>query len=142
LTIGKPFLFDGFLSALMISDPEPVAAMLRSVPGVKDVDIVQFPSGKELWVVLKNPVEIDRLQGISDGLGFKASKRGTLVSKLPRSLAEMIWDGVTLVIRKSEQASGKQAYAARLMKNIVTGDMIYHAIDTEGLKILQEYLKP
>jgi hypothetical protein len=139
--IGKPFLSGGFFAALMISDPEPIASELRSVPGVKDVDIVQFPSGKELWVVLKDPVEIDRLGRISQSLGCKVARRGLLVSKLPRSLAEMIWDGSTMMIIKNAQASGKRTFAARIMKNLVTGEMIYHTIDSDGLRILQEYLK-
>ena len=125
----------------MISDPEPIASELRFVPGVKGVGIGQFPSGKELWVVLKDPVEANRLSRISESLGYKIARRGSLVSKLPRSLAEMVWDGVTWVIIKNAHASGKQTFAARIMKNLVTGETIYHAIDSDGLKILQEYLK-
>ena len=125
----------------MIDDPEPIASSLRSVPGIKDVDIVQFPSGKELWIVLKDPVNVDKLHKISESLGYTVAKRGSLISKLPRSLAEMIWDGVTYVIIRHTHAPGKQASAARVMKDLVNGDTIYHTIDSDGLKILQEYLK-
>jgi hypothetical protein len=126
----------------MIGDPEPVASELRSAPGVKDVDIVQFPSGKELWVVLRDPINIDRLRRASESLGYIVARRGSLISGLPRSLAEMVWDGVTYVIIKHTHVPGDQRPAARLMKNLVTGDMIYHTVDSDGLKILQEYLKP
>jgi len=125
----------------MISDPEPIATELRFVPGVKDVDIVQFPSGKELWVVLKDPVEADRLSRVSESLGCRVVKRGLLASMLPRSLAEMIWDGVTYAIIRRAHVPSEQASVARIMKNLVTGDTIYHSIDSDGLKILQEYLR-
>ena len=125
----------------MINDPEPIASVLRSVPGVKDVDIVQFPSGKELWIVLRDPVNVDKLRKASESLGYRVAKRGSLISKLPRSLAEMVWDGVTYVIIGDTLATGKQASVARIMKDLVTGDIIYYAIDSDGLGILQEYLR-
>jgi len=125
----------------MINDPEPIASVLRSVSGVKDVDIVQFPSGKELWVVLRDPVNVDKLRKASESLGYRVAKRGSLISKLPRSLAEMVWDGVTYVIIGDTHSTGKQASVARIMKDFVTGDIIYYAIDSDGLGILQEYLR-
>jgi hypothetical protein len=124
----------------MIPDPEPVAIALRSAPGVNDVDVVQFPSGKELWVVLKDPVNIDRLRGISERLGYMVARRSLLISKLPRSLAEMVWDGVTYVITRHTHVPGNQEHSARVMKDLATGDTIYHVIDADGLEILKEYL--
>jgi hypothetical protein len=124
----------------MIPDPEPVAAALRFALGVKDVDIVQFPSGKELWVVLKDPVNIDRLRGISESLGYMVARQSLLISKLPRSLAEMVWDGVTYVIIRHTHIPGNQEYSARVMKDLATGDVIYHVVDADGLEILKEYL--
>ena len=44
----------------MISDPEPVGSEPRLLPGIKDVE--QFPTGKELWIVLREPVNLDRLR--------------------------------------------------------------------------------
>jgi len=64
-----------------------------------------------------------------------------LISKLPRSMAEMVWDGVTYVITKHTHVPGKQEPAARLMKDLATGDMMYHINESDGLKILQDYLK-
>ena len=125
----------------MISDPEPVASELRSQPGIKHVDIVQFPTGKELWVVLREPVNLDRLRKSSESLGYIVARRDSLISKLPRSLAEMIWDGITYVITKHTHVPGKQEPAARLMKDLATGDMMYHINESDGLKILQDYLK-
>ena len=126
----------------MITNPESVATKLRRLPGVKDVDVVQFPSGKELWVVLRVPVNGERLGKVSASMGYVAVKSGRLPSKLPRSLAEMIWDGVTYVITKHTHVPGEQRYAARLMKDLATGDTIYNAVESDGLKILQEYLAP
>jgi hypothetical protein len=125
----------------MINDPEPIASVLRSVPGVKDVDIVKFPSGKELWVVLRDPVNVDKLRKASENSGYRVIKHGSLVSKLPRSLAELIWDGLAYVIVKNARNTERQTSAARIMRDLVTGDVIYHIVDSDGMKILQEYLK-
>jgi hypothetical protein len=125
----------------MIGDPETVALALRSAPGVKDVDVIQFPSRKELWVVLKDPINIDRLQSVSESLGYIVARRGSLISRLPRSLAEMVWDGVTYVITKHTHVPGKQECSARVMKDLATGDIIYHVMDADGLEILKEYIK-
>jgi hypothetical protein len=125
----------------MIGDLESAASALRSVPGIKDVDIVLFPSGKELWVVLRDPVNLDRLRKTSESLGYIVARRGSWVSKLPRSLAEMIWDGVMYVVTKHTHVPGKQEFAARIMKDLATGDTIYHTLESDGLEILQEYLK-
>jgi len=125
----------------MSGDPESAASALRSFSGIKDVDIVQFPSGKELWVVLRGPINLDRLRKISESLGYIVARRGLWVSKLPRSLAEMIWDGVMYVVTKHTHVPGKQGFAARVMKDLATGDTIYHTVESDGLKILQEYLK-
>jgi hypothetical protein len=125
----------------MIGDPESVAVALRSVSGVKDVDVVQFPSGKELWIVLKDPVDLDRLREASERLGYIVARRGSWASMLPRSLAEMIWDGVMYVVDKQTHVRGKKECAARIMKNLATGETIYHIVDADGLEILREYLR-
>jgi hypothetical protein len=125
----------------MIGDPESVAVALRSVSGVKDVDVVQFPSGKELWIVLKDPVNLDRLRKASERLGYVVARRGSWASMLPRSLAEMIWDGVLYVVTKHTRVLGKEECGARVMKDLATGDTIYHIVEADGLEILREYLR-
>ena len=125
----------------MLGDPESVARTLRPLAGVKDIDIVGFPSGKELWVILRNPIDLAKLARVSDQLGFTVARRGAWVSKLPRSLAELIWDGLTYVISRHTHAPGKHKPAAKITKDLATGNMIYHAIDDNGLTILQEYLE-
>ena len=125
----------------MIGDPESVAVALRSVSGVKDVDVVQFPSGKELWIVLKDPVNLDRLREASEHLGYVVARRGSWASMLPRSLAEMIWDGVLYVVAKHTHVPGKEECVARVMKDLATGDTIYHIVEADGLEILKEYLR-
>jgi hypothetical protein len=125
----------------MIGDPESVAAALRSVSGVKDVDVVQFPSGKELWIVLEDPVNLDRLRQASERIGYVVARRGSWASMLPRSLAEMIWDGVLYVVTKHAHVPGKEECVARVMKDLATGDTIYHIVEADGLEILREYLR-
>jgi hypothetical protein len=129
----------------MTENPESAAAELRGHPGIKDVDVVQFPSRKELWVVLREPVNVGRLQRASADLGFTVATRGSFASKLPRSLAEMIWDGVTHEVRgsggRTRLGRGGSALVAKIAKDLATGDTVYHVNDNDGLKVLLEYLK-
>ena len=131
----------------MIADPESLASELRSLPGVKDVDIVQFPSGKELWIVLRDPINIDKLYKASASLGYAVAKSGSFASRLPRSLAEMVWDGVTHVITRHPHGWKKLrstlgfAPVAKIAKDLATGDTVCQMNDSDGLKILQEYLR-
>lgn len=90
-----------------------------------------------LW----DPIDLDRLVGISSRFDYVVTRRGGWISKLPRSLAEMIWDGLMYVITRHTHVPGKHESAARIMKDLATGNTIYHAIDNDGLTILQEYLK-
>jgi len=131
----------------MIADPESLVSVLRSLPGIKDIDIVQFQSGKELWVVLRNPVNLDKLRKACGTLGYTVVKLGSLSSRLPRSLAEMVWDGVTYVVTKHphswKRLKSTLAFApvAKIAKDLATGDTVYHINDSDGLRILQDFLK-
>jgi len=137
----KSFSSERLTRKFMISDPESVATALRPMSGVKDVDVVQFPSQKELWIILRDPVNLDRLREASERLGYIVAKRGSWASMLPRSLAEMIWDGVLYVVTKHTHVPGKEEYVARVMKDLATGDTIYHIVEADGLEILREYLR-
>jgi hypothetical protein len=125
----------------MINDPESIATAVRPMSGVKDVDVVQFPSEKELWIVLKDPVNLDRLRQASEHFGYVVARRGSWASMLPRSLAEMIWDGVMYVVARHTHVPGKGECAARVMKDLATGDTIYHIVEADGLEILKDYLR-
>jgi hypothetical protein len=131
----------------MIADLESHAAELRFLPGIKDVDIVPFPSGKELWVILSHPIELDKLQKASASSGCTVVKSGWLPSKLPRSLAEMVWDGVTYIVRKGRDGWQKLRFdsasgaVAKIVKDLVTGDTVYHVDQPDGLEILRQYLR-
>ena len=131
----------------MITDPESSVQELRSQPAVKHVDIPQFPSGKELWIVLRDPINLEKLEKASQSLGYAVVKVGSLPSKLPRSLAELIWDGVTYVVTKNQQPWWKPKFGpdsssvAKIVRDLATGDTVYRADDDAGLKVLQDYLR-
>ena len=131
----------------MITDPESLVPELRRLRGVKDVEIVGFPSRKELWVVLKDPIDSDSLQKASASLGYAVLRSGSLASKLPRSLAEMIWDGTTHIVtkhphgwRKLISTLGLQP-VVKITRDLATGDTVCDVNDNDGLAILREYLK-
>jgi hypothetical protein len=136
-----------FLHAFMITDPEAFVSELRRLRGVKDVEIVEFQSGKELWVVLRDPIDIGALERISASFHYNVVKSGSLPSKLPRSLAEMIWDGTTHVVTRHPQGWKKLVStlglrpAAKIARDLATGDTVCQVNDGDGLAILREYLK-
>jgi hypothetical protein len=146
-TLGNPFLCDKLSHTFMITDPESLVPELRQLRGVKDVEIVGFPSGKELWVVLRDPIDTDGLHRASASLGYAVLRSGSLASKLPRSLAEMIWDGTTHIVTKHPHGWKKlistlgMRPAVKIAKDLVTGDTFYNVNDSDGLAILREYLK-
>jgi hypothetical protein len=131
----------------MIIDPESLVPELRQLRGVKDVEIVGFPSRKELWVVLRDPVHTDELCKASASLGYAVVKSGSLASKLPRSLAEMIWDGTTHVVTKHPHGWKKLISTlgirpvVKIARDLATGDTVFHVNDSDGLAILREYLE-
>ncbi len=141
------FFSDEFSRKFMIADPESVASELRWLPGIKDVDIVRFPSGKELWVILREPINLEKLRKASERLGYTVAKSGSFASRLPRSLAEMVWDGVTHVVTKHPHGWKKLkstlglAPVAKIVIDLATGDTVYQVNDSDGLKILQGYLE-
>lgn len=145
--LGNPFLWDRFPHTFMITDPESLVPELRRLRGVKDVEIVGFPSGKELWAVLSDPIDTDALRKVSASLGYAVVKSGSLPSKLPRSLAEMIWDGTTHIVTKHPHGWKKlistlgSRPVVKIARDLVTGDTFYHINDSDGLAILREYLK-
>jgi len=131
----------------MIPDPETLVPTLRSTTGVKDVDIVQFSARKELWVMLERPIDDERLRKAAEDSGYKVARVGSFASRLPRSLAEMIWDGVTHVVTRHPHGWKRlwsalgTAPAAQVARNLATEETICRVNDSDGLKILQEYLK-
>jgi hypothetical protein len=141
--LGNPFVFDLLSRMLMIADPESLVPELRFLPGIKDVDIIPFPAGKELWITLKESIDLNRLRKASESLGYHVIRVGSFPSMLPRSLGEMIWDGLTYVISKSKRRCWmvKPAFeVASIVRDLATGDLTYHISDNDGLKILHEYL--
>jgi hypothetical protein len=146
-TLGNTFLCDKLPYTFMITDPESLVPELRQLRGVKDVEIVGFPSGKELWVVLGDPIDTDGLHRASASLGYAVLRSGSLASKLPRSLAEMIWDGTTHVVTKHPHGWKKLIStlglrpAVKIARDLATGDTVYNINDSDGLAILREYLK-
>jgi hypothetical protein len=131
----------------MIPDPETLVPALRSTTGVKDVDIVKFSVRKELWVILEHPIDDERLRKAAEGSGYEVVRVGSFASRLPRSLAEMIWDGVTHVVTRHPHGWKRlwsalgSAPVAQIARNLATEEVVYKVNDSDGLKILQEYLK-
>jgi hypothetical protein len=132
----------------MVDDLQRRVVELRFVEGIEKVEHVPYPTGDEFWVRFNHPLNIRQLEDIIRKNGASMVKFGGLPSKLPRPLAELLWDGVSYVITKNTGGFGK--FTAFLgfepdgICKIVTDAhgpyQIFIAKEETGVKILYEYL--
>jgi hypothetical protein len=121
---------------------------LRFVDGIEKVEHVPYPSDDELWVRFNHPLDMKRLEEVAEKHGATVEKFGGLPSKLPRPLAEIMWDGVNHVIVKkiSEWSKLKASLGfepdgiARIVTDAHGPYQIFIATQEEGVQILYEYL--
>lgn len=132
----------------MVEDLQRRISELRFVEGVEKVEHVPYASGDELWVRFNHPLDMKKLEDIAKKNGTVMVKFGGLASKLPRPLAEVLWDGVSYVI--TTRISGWAKFTASLgsepdgvakIVNDAHGPyQIFIATKEEGVRILYEYL--
>jgi len=132
----------------LIEDLQKRVAELRYVDGIEKVEHVPYPSGDEFWVRFDGNLEMKKLEAIARTHGATVVKFGGLPSKLPRPLAEILWDGVEYVIAK--RINGWAEFTASLgfepdgIAKIAADShgpyQIFIATQEEGVQILYEYL--
>jgi hypothetical protein len=121
---------------------------LRFVEGIEKVEHVPYPSGDEFWVRFNRPLNLKELGDIARKHGAAMVKFGGLPSKLPRPLAEILWDGVNHVITKNARGWPKFTASlgfepdglAKIAKDAHGPFEIFIATQEEGVQILYEYL--
>lgn len=121
---------------------------LRFVSGIEKVEHVPYPSGDEFWVRFNDHLDMKRIGEIAKKHGAKVVKFGGLPAKLPRALAELLWDGVRYVIAKN--VSGWAEFTAslgfepegvaKIAEDAHGPYEIFIATKEEGIQILYEYL--
>jgi hypothetical protein len=132
----------------MVGDIERRVLELRFIEGVEKVEHVPYPTGDQFWVRFNTPLDFDRLYDIVEKHGDVMVPFATLISKLPRGLSEMLWDGVAYVIAKKMSGWSKFTSSlglepegiAKLANDLHGPYQIFIATEEEGVQLIYEYL--
>lgn len=121
---------------------------LRFIEGVEKVEHVPYSDGDQFWVRFDQPFDMSKLSEIAKNHGFVIVPFAGLLSKLPRGVSELLWDGVTHVIGK--KINGWSSFTskfgfepdgiAKLAVDLHGPYRIFMALDEEGIRVLYEYL--
>jgi hypothetical protein len=132
----------------MVDDFQRRVVELRFVEGVEKVEHVAYSTGDEFWVRFNHSLDMKKLEDIAKKNGAVMMKFGGLPSKLPRALAELLWDGVSYVITK--RIGGWARFTAplgfepdgiaKIVRDAHGPYQIFIATQEEGVQILYEYL--
>jgi len=123
-------------------------AELRFIEGIEKVEHVPYPTGDQFWVRFTKPLDLARFQGIIDKHNYRMLRFARIPSKLPRGLAEILWDGVTHVIVKKIGAWASFTSSlgfepegiAKIAVDLHGPYQIFMAMNEDGVEILYEYL--
>jgi len=121
---------------------------LRFIDGIEKVEHVPYSTGDEFWVRFNRPLEFSKLEDITKKHGAILVKFGGLPSKLPRPLAELLWDGVRYVVAKRIGGWSKFTASlgfepdgiAKIADDAHGPYQIYIATQEEGVELLYDYL--
>jgi len=132
----------------MVEDLQRRVTELRFIEGVEKVEHVPYPGGDQFWVRFNLSLDYGRIEDIARKHDCVMVRFASLPSKLPRPIAEILWDGVSYVIAK--KLSGWSKFTASLglepdgIAKIATDlhgpYQIFIATQEEGIQILYEYL--
>jgi hypothetical protein len=132
----------------MVGDFPRRVAELRFFDGVEKVEQVRYATGDEFWVRFNHPLDLKKLEEITKKHGAAMEKFGGLPSKLPRALAELLWDGVSYVITKKMGGWAKFTAPlgfepegiAKIVNDAHGPYQIFITAQEEGVQMLYEYL--
>jgi hypothetical protein len=132
----------------VIGDLQRRIIELRFLDGIEKVEHVPYTTGDQFWVRFNRPLDLAKLQDILKKHNCRIVKFAGLMSKLPRGLSEMLWDGVTHVLVK--RISGWAEFTsslgfepegiAKIASDLHGPYQIFIATDEEGIQVLYEYL--
>jgi hypothetical protein len=131
-----------------LSQLEQRVTELRFIDGVEKVEHVRFSTGDQFWVRFNSPLDIQRLHQAAGKRGCRLIEFGGLVSKLPRRLSEVLWDGVTHVIVKQisewEKITSSLGFEpdgiGKIARDLHSTSQIFMAMNEEAVHILYDYL--
>ncbi len=121
---------------------------LRFVEGIEKVEHVPYPTGDQFWVRFNRKLDFGKFGDVAKKHGFVMVSFASLPSKLPRPIAEILWDGVSHIITK--KISGWTKFTAffglepdgiaKIATDLHGPYQIFMSTQEEGIQILYEYL--
>jgi hypothetical protein len=132
----------------MVGDLERRVNELRYLDGVEKVEHVPYRTGDEFWVRFNRPLDLNKVNEAAKKYSYQMIRFASLPSKLPRGLAEILWDGVAYVIVRKITALAKLQCSlgfepegiAKIAYDLHGPYQIFMASDEDGMKVLYEYL--
>ena len=132
----------------MIGDLDRRVTELRFLEGIEKVEHVPYPTGDQFWVRFNHPLDINTLEGLVKKHNYVLVKFASLPSKLPRAVAEILWDGVTYVVAKEISGLSKLTSflglepegIAKIAHDLHGPYEIFIATEEGGIQLLYEYL--
>jgi hypothetical protein len=132
----------------VVADLERRVNELRFVEGIEKVEHVPYETGDQFWVRFNRPLDLRKLDEVVRKHGYVMLKFGTIPSKLPRGLGELLSNGVTHIITKRISGWSKFTSSlgfepegiAKLAVDLHGPYQIFMAAEEEGIQLLYEYL--
>jgi hypothetical protein len=132
----------------VVGDLERRLVELRFIDGIQKVEHVPYQSGDQFWVRFDKPLDFAKLEQIVKKHNCTMVRFANIPSRLPRALAEMVWDGVSHVITRNISGWGKFKSSlgfepdgiAKIASDLHGPYEIFMATEEEGVQILYELL--
>jgi hypothetical protein len=132
----------------LVGDLERRLVELRFLDGVEKVEHVPYSTGDQFWVRFNKPLDFQKLQEVLRKHGYSTVRFANLPSKLPHKLAEVLWNGVTLVIGRNFSGLSKFKASlgfepegiAKIATDLHGPFQIFITTDEAGVQVLYEYL--
>jgi len=132
----------------VVDDLQRRLVELRFVEGIEKVEHVPYPTGDQFWVRFNSKLDFGKFEDIAKKHGCVMVSFASLPSKLPRPIAEIVWNGVSHVITKSISGWTKFTASfgfepdgiAKIATDLHGPYQIYISMQEEGVQILYEYL--
>jgi hypothetical protein len=132
----------------LIADLQHRVTELRFLEGIEKAEHVPYPTGDQFWVRFNRPLDLTKLLDIVKKHNYQVVKFAGFMSKLPRGLSEMLWNGVTHIVVK--KISGLAQFTsslgfepegiAKIASDLHGPYQIFIATNEEGIQLLYEYL--
>lgn len=132
----------------MFKDQERILEKISFDRRIKRADHVRYRGEDQIWATFRDKIDIKALEKIAAEAKFKVVTFGSIPSKLPKSLSEIVWNGVTHIITESYGSVDKLKSflgfepegVAKIAVDSHGPEQTYIARTPEALRILMEYL--